>query len=72
MGNALARAMGLSTALTVKEPVLIRGEKANFTITLANTGTKPVKISHLSFTGFGKEVAADPPEQLTPGNRSYH
>ena len=66
VGDALARAMGLSIVLTVKAPVLIRGEKATFTITLANSGSKPVKISHLSFTGFGKEVAADPPEQLLP------
>ena len=66
VGASLARAMGLSIALTVKEPVLIRVEKANFTITLANSGSKPVKITHLSFTGFGKEVTADPPEQLLP------
>ena len=66
VGDALARALGLSMAITVKEPVLMRGEKANFTITLANTGTKPVNISKLSFTGFGKTLDADPPEQMLP------
>jgi LmbE family N-acetylglucosaminyl deacetylase len=66
VGNALARAAGLSIALSVKEPVLIRGEKSNVTITLANTGSTPVNISKLSFTAFGKNLDAQPPEQLLP------
>lgn len=70
IGNALARAMGLSMAITVKAPPLIRSEKANFSITLLNSGSKPVKIDHLSFFGFGKEIAGDAPEQLLPGTEA--
>ncbi len=70
VGNALARAMGLSMAITVKATPLLRGEKANFTITLSNNGSKPVNIDHLSFIGLGKEMAADPPEQLLPGTEA--
>ncbi len=66
VGNALARAAGVSMSLSANNPVLIRGEKTTFNITLANAGNKPLHVSKLSFVGWGKELTAEPPDQLLP------
>jgi len=66
VGNALARSAGVSMSLSANNPVLIRGEKTTFTVTLANAGSKPLHVSKLSLAGWGKELTANPPDQLLP------
>jgi LmbE family N-acetylglucosaminyl deacetylase len=66
IGNAFAQAAGLSMTLSADKPVLMRGDKRVFTIALANSGSKPINISKLTLTAFGKELSADPPETLLP------
>ncbi len=66
IGDAFARAAGVAMSLSANDPVLIRGEKTNFNITLANAGSKPLHVSKLAFVGWGKELTAQPPDQLLP------
>jgi LmbE family N-acetylglucosaminyl deacetylase len=66
VGNALARAAGVSMSLSANNPILIRGEKTNFNITLANAGSKPLHVSKLSLVAWGKELTAKAPDQLLP------
>lgn len=66
VGNALARAAGVSLSLTTNDPILIRGAKTSFNITLANAGSKPVHVSKLSYAAWEKELTAEPPDQLLP------
>lgn len=69
-GSALARATAISLSVSSAEPVLIPGEKAHFTISLANAGTKPVQISKLSFSAWGKESSIEPPDHLLNGTET--
>jgi len=66
VGNAIARAVGVSMSLRANDPVLIRGEKTSFNITLANAGSKPVNVGKLSFRAWDKEVTVETPDQLLP------
>jgi LmbE family N-acetylglucosaminyl deacetylase len=66
ISGALRRIAGVTMKLTTDDAVLVRGQKTSFTITLANTGTKPVNVSKLSLVGWGKELTAQPPDQLLP------
>lgn len=66
VGNALARAAGVSMSLSAKDPVLIRGEKTSFNMTLANAGSKPMHLSKLSLRAWDKEFSVEAPDQLLP------
>ncbi|HKO99226.1 MAG TPA: PIG-L family deacetylase [Pyrinomonadaceae bacterium] len=70
VGKAFARAAGISLALMANEPLLIPGQKSHFTITLSNNGTKPVKVTKLSFAAFGKESSIEPPDHLLNGTET--
>ncbi|MEK6280551.1 MAG: PIG-L family deacetylase [Acidobacteriota bacterium] len=67
VGNAFARAAGLTMTLSANEAALIRGQKATFTVGLANAGSKPLHVGKLSFRGaWGQVSEVDAPDQLLP------
>ncbi len=70
VGDAFARAAGISLALTENEPLLIPGQKVHFTITLSNNGPKQVQVSKLSFSAFGKVSIIEPPDHLLSGTET--
>ena len=66
IGDAFATAAGVSISISADKSLLVRNEKTTFTITLANSGPKPVDVSKLTFWSWGKETAPEAPDKLLP------
>ena len=66
LGKAFVQAAGITMSLAFDHPPLIRGQKSVVTVTLMNSGSKPVNITGLVLFAFGKEFVGQPPEQLLP------
>jgi hypothetical protein len=64
VNKALAAAAGVSLNISPDNPLLIRGQKNTFVVTLTNGGIKPLQITRLSFKGWGKESTLDVPDHL--------
>ncbi|HKO60946.1 MAG TPA: PIG-L family deacetylase, partial [Pyrinomonadaceae bacterium] len=64
VNKALAVAAGVSVNISSDNPLLIRGQKNTFAVTLANGGLKPLQIARLTFKGWGKESTLNVPDHL--------
>ena len=64
MNKALAAAAGVSLNISSDRPLLIRGQKNTFGVTLVNGGLKPLQILRLAFEGWGKKSTLDVPDHL--------
>ena len=84
VNKALAVAAGVSLNISSDRPLLIRGQRNTFGVTLVNGGIKPLQITRLKFEGWGKESQLDVPDHLladtdtsaaveltTPGNAPF-
>ena len=66
VNKALAVAAGVSLNISSDGPLLIRGQKNTFNVTLVNGGSKPLQITRLAFNGWGKESTLAVPDHLIP------
>ncbi|HKO43296.1 MAG TPA: PIG-L family deacetylase [Pyrinomonadaceae bacterium] len=64
VNKALAVAAGVSLNISSDKPLLIRGQKNTFGVTLVNGGPKSLQISRLAFEGWGKKSTLDVPDHL--------
>jgi len=71
LDQALATAAGISMTIKSAEDVLVPGEKAQFVVTLANTGDMEVAVKRWTSSGLPVEKQLDPAEKLLPGTDTF-
>jgi LmbE family N-acetylglucosaminyl deacetylase len=64
VNKALAAAAGVSLNIASDAPLLIRNQKNTFAVTVTNAGSKPLQITRLAFSAWGKELKLAVPDHL--------
>ena len=62
--RALGLSSGVALTLNSHNSLLVPGQPARFTVTLANTGERTIQINRLSFRSWGTRVPLEAAEQL--------